>query len=100
MMRSAGEQDTFAEEVWVGPSVHLSFDHLDAVDVAFDGAGAVGRVRPAVTAALSLRRPAAKLRSSRRGLAWAWSAQVPRLCPVRWQSISANWRTRSQVSLL
>jgi hypothetical protein len=42
VMRSAGEQDAFAQEVWVRPSVHLSFDHLDPVDVAFDGAGVVG----------------------------------------------------------
>jgi hypothetical protein len=42
-MRSAGEQDAFAQEVWVRPPVHLSFDHLDAVDVAFDGAGAAGQ---------------------------------------------------------
>jgi hypothetical protein len=39
-MVSVAEQDAFAEQVWFGPSVHLAFDHLDAVDVAFHGAGA------------------------------------------------------------
>ena len=33
-----GEEDAAAEQVRVGASVHLSFEH-DAVDVAFDGAG-------------------------------------------------------------
>jgi hypothetical protein len=33
------EEDAFAEEVAVGSAVHLSFDHLDAVDVSFDPAG-------------------------------------------------------------
>jgi hypothetical protein len=39
-MDSDAEQDAFAEQVWFCPSVHLAFDHLDAVDVAFHGAGA------------------------------------------------------------
>jgi hypothetical protein len=38
---SVGEQDALAEQVGFRASVHLAFDHLDAVDVAFDGAGAV-----------------------------------------------------------
>src|SRR6185437_7492648 len=41
-----GEQDALAEQVGFGASVHLSLDHLDAVDVAFDGAGAVGDGEP------------------------------------------------------
>jgi hypothetical protein len=41
-----GEQDALAEQVGFGAAVHLSFDHLDAVDVAFDGAGAVGDGEP------------------------------------------------------
>jgi hypothetical protein len=40
---SVGEQDALAEQVGFRPAVHLSFDHLDAVDVAFDGAGALGQ---------------------------------------------------------
>ena len=74
VMVSVGEQDALAQEVGAGSSVHLPFDHLAAVDVAFDGAGAPGRVSPAVTAAQSLRSPAAKARSSRTVLASAWSA--------------------------
>jgi hypothetical protein len=35
---SCGEQDAFAEQVEFGAAVHLSFDHFDAVDGAFDGA--------------------------------------------------------------
>jgi hypothetical protein len=31
------EEDAFAEQVEFGAAVHLSFDHFDAVDVAFDG---------------------------------------------------------------
>jgi hypothetical protein len=33
-----GEEDAAAEQVGVGASAHLPFEHLDAVDVAFDGA--------------------------------------------------------------
>jgi len=33
-MALVGEQDALAQEVGFGPSVHLPFDHLDAVDVA------------------------------------------------------------------
>ena len=36
-----GEEDAAAEQVRAGASVHLSFEHLDVVDVAFDGAGPV-----------------------------------------------------------
>ncbi len=46
MIGSVGEQDALAEQVGFRASVHLSFDHLDAVDVAFDGAGAVGDGEP------------------------------------------------------
>lgn len=42
-MALVGEQDPLAQEVRVRPSVHLSFDHLDAVDAAFDSTGAVGQ---------------------------------------------------------
>jgi hypothetical protein len=42
-MMSVGEQDTLAEQLGLGPSVHLSLDHLDAVDVALDGARAPGQ---------------------------------------------------------
>jgi hypothetical protein len=35
-----GEEDSSAEQVGAGASVHLSFEHLEAVDVAFDGIGA------------------------------------------------------------
>ena len=38
-----GCEDASAEEVEVGAAVHLPLDHLDAVDVSFDGAGAVGQ---------------------------------------------------------
>ena len=34
---------TFAEQVESGTAVHLPFEHLDPVDVAFDLAGAVGQ---------------------------------------------------------
>jgi hypothetical protein len=33
---SVGEQDALAEQVEVRAAVHLSFEHLDAVDVPFD----------------------------------------------------------------
>jgi hypothetical protein len=45
-MGSVGEQDALAEQVGFRASVHLSFDQNDAVDVAFDGAGAVGDGEP------------------------------------------------------
>ena len=45
-MVSVAEQDSLAEQVWFGPSVHLSFGHLDAVDVAFDSARTVGQHEP------------------------------------------------------
>jgi trans-2,3-dihydro-3-hydroxyanthranilate isomerase len=35
---SVGQEDALAQEVGVGAAVHLSLDHFDAVDVAFDGA--------------------------------------------------------------
>ena len=38
LLRSVGEEDAAAEQIGVSASVHLSFEHLDAVDVAFDGA--------------------------------------------------------------
>jgi hypothetical protein len=41
-----GEEDAAAEQVRAGASVYLSFEHLDAVDVAFDGAGAPGEAEP------------------------------------------------------
>jgi hypothetical protein len=69
----------------VRPAVHLSFDHLDAVDVAFDGAGIVGTVSPAVTAAQSLRSPLAKPRSSLTG---------PPLPPGPWRRCPARRRRR------
>ena len=34
-----GHQDSFAQEVKVGTAIHLPFEHLDAVDVAFHRAG-------------------------------------------------------------
>src|SRR5205814_6142590 len=41
-----GEEDAAAEQVWAGAPVHLAFEHLDAVDVAFDHARAVGQGEP------------------------------------------------------
>jgi len=41
------EEAAPAEQVGAGASVHLSFEHLDAVDVAFDDAGAPGEAEPA-----------------------------------------------------
>jgi hypothetical protein len=43
---SVSEQDALAEQVGFGAAIHLSLEHLDAVDVAFDGAGAVGDGEP------------------------------------------------------
>src|SRR5215469_4149493 len=43
-----GEQDALAEQVGFRAPAHLSFDHLDAVDVAFDGTGAVEEVSPKI----------------------------------------------------
>jgi hypothetical protein len=43
---SVGEQDALAEQVGFHAPVHLPFDHLDAVDMAFGGAGAVGDGEP------------------------------------------------------
>ena len=40
---SGGCEDAAAEEVEVGAAVHLPLDRFDAVDVSFDGAGAVGQ---------------------------------------------------------
>ena len=40
------EQDSFAEQIEAGTSIHLPLEHLDAIDVAFDGAGAVGEGEP------------------------------------------------------
>jgi len=37
-----GHQDSFAQEVEVGTAIHLPFEHLDAVDVAFHRAGVPG----------------------------------------------------------
>jgi Transposase IS116/IS110/IS902 family len=39
---SWGHQDSFAQEVEVGTAIHLPFEHLDAVDVAFHRAGVPG----------------------------------------------------------
>jgi hypothetical protein len=41
-----GEEYAAAEQVGSGASVHLAFEHLDAVDVAFDGAGAPPEAEP------------------------------------------------------
>ena len=38
---SWGHEDSFAEEVEVGSSEHLSFEHFQSVDVSFDWAGIV-----------------------------------------------------------
>ncbi|MEC3997109.1 hypothetical protein VSR01_27855 [Actinacidiphila sp. DG2A-62] len=43
---SSGEEDALAQEVEAGPSEHLLFEHLEAVDVPFDRAGAVGLGEP------------------------------------------------------
>lgn len=40
---SVAEQDAFTEQVEAGTPVHLPFEHLDAVDVAFDRTGTVGQ---------------------------------------------------------
>jgi hypothetical protein len=45
-MALVGEQDALAEQVWLGSSVQLEFGHIGAVEVAFDGAGAVGHGEP------------------------------------------------------
>jgi hypothetical protein len=37
------EQDTLAEEIEAGSAEHLTFEHLDPVDVSFDHAGAPGQ---------------------------------------------------------
>ena len=37
------KDDALAEQGEAGSAVHLAFDHLDPVDVAFDFAGAVGQ---------------------------------------------------------
>ena len=37
------EDDAFAEQGESGAAVHLAFEHLDPVDVAFDLAGAIGQ---------------------------------------------------------
>src|SRR5689334_8490924 len=39
-VRSVGEQNAAAEQVGVRASVHLAFEHFDAVDVSFHAAGA------------------------------------------------------------
>ena len=36
------EEYSFAEQIEAGTSIHLPLEHLGAIDVAFDGAGAVG----------------------------------------------------------
>src|SRR5580704_997371 len=94
---SVGEQDALAEQVGFSASVHLSLDHLDAVDVAFDSAGAVGDGEPGGDGGQSLRSPLAKPRSSLTGLSWAWLARASRRSPRRLQSMSANSRTRAPV---
>lgn len=43
---SVGQQDAFTQEIGVGPAVHLSLEHLDAIDVAFDLPGTVGQGQP------------------------------------------------------
>jgi hypothetical protein len=40
---SGRHEDSFAEQVDVGAAEHLAFEHLDAVDVAFDRAGVPGQ---------------------------------------------------------
>jgi hypothetical protein len=40
---SRSEQDALAEQAELVATVHLSLDHFDAVDVAFDGPRAVGK---------------------------------------------------------
>jgi hypothetical protein len=42
MWWSVGQEYAFAEQVEAGVAEHLAFEHFDAVDVAFDWAGAVG----------------------------------------------------------
>ena len=44
-------QEAAAEEIEVCPAKHLALQHLQTVDVAFDGAVAPGHVTPALTAA-------------------------------------------------
>jgi hypothetical protein len=95
---SVGEQDTLAEQVGFRPPVHLSLDHFDAVDVAFDGAGAVGRGElgdggPVLAESFG---EAAQL-ADRAGL--GLGSPASRRSP-RWsQSISAKSRTRSRVAV-
>jgi hypothetical protein len=41
--RLVGGEDAAAEQVGVGAALHLAFEHLDAVDVAFDDTGTPGQ---------------------------------------------------------
>jgi hypothetical protein len=41
-----GKEDAASEQVGTRWSIHLSFDHLDSVDVAFDHAGTPAEGQP------------------------------------------------------
>src|SRR5215475_10349884 len=72
-----GEEDAAAEQVGAGASVHLLFEHLDAVDVAFDGAGAPGEAEPAGDGVLVGAQPGDE--GAERGLAGGEGGVHPRL---------------------
>src|SRR5581483_1722395 len=40
---SAGQEDAFSEQIQAGAAEHLAFEHLEPVDVAFNGPGAIGQ---------------------------------------------------------
>lgn len=40
---SVGQQNAFTQKIGVGAAVHLSLEHFGAIDVPFDGSGAVGQ---------------------------------------------------------
>lgn len=95
-----GEQDTFAKKVGSSAAEHLSFQHLQTVDVALDDAAAPGQREPGgdrvlVTGAGPARRTATS--------AGRWRRQRSSILPSPrrpgstswWRSCGRGWPTRS-----
>jgi hypothetical protein len=97
-MVSLGEQDALAQQVGFRSSVHLSFDHLDAVDVAFDGAGSPGQGEAGGDGGPVLAQAGGEAPHFLDGAGLGLVDPGGSSLPWRWVIMSPNWRTRVRVA--
>jgi hypothetical protein len=91
----AGEQHSLAQEIETGSAVHLSFDRLDPVDVAFDKARAVRQCQACGDGVQVAGQASSEPGDAGQCCALGGGVQAPSWSPSRLVSMSANKRTRS-----